>query len=298
MPVQMTPGRRAALAVSVPFAVALIGWTSYNFVALAATATMRIATPVPIRDGALTADVSGSEIVLRQAAAGSAELTGTARYSLFRPVFTQTRTATGVDLSYRCRGLTGNCDLSATLKVPLRTAVTLSTDGGNVSVPGFTGDLTVLSAGGDVNASTLTGTVRLSTDGGNIEAGSLSGSLDLRTGGGDLMANTVTGSEAFQAETDGGNVSMQAVADPGADINTSGGDVTLTFVKVPRDLQITSDGGNIFVVLPAASTPYGIQANADGGNVGIGRSITVRGDAANKLILDSGGGDITVTQAG
>jgi hypothetical protein len=261
MPIQLTPGRIAALAIGVPFAVALVGWTSYSFVALAGQGTVHIATPIRVYDGAVTADIGGGNVVIRQVRGKVAELTGTGQYSLIRPVLTETHAGAGTSIGYQCRSYAGNCDLNATLQVPLGTGVTLSTEGGNMSVPVFNGSLQLLSGGGDVNAGNLSGTV--------------------------LM------------RTDGGNVGVRAMADPDATIDSGGGDVVLTLVHTPpQHLQVSADGGNIVIVLPPGGTAYDIQANADGGNLSIGRSITQSGDAKDALILDSGGGDIAVSQAG
>ena len=295
---QMTPGRIAALAIGVPFAISLVGWTSYSFVALIGQGTVQIAAPVTVYNGAVTADIGGGDVLIRQVP-GKAELTGTGQYSLIRPVVTEAHTGAGTSIGYQCRSFSGNCGLNATLQIPPGTGVTLSTGGGNMSVPAFNGSLQLFSGGGDVDAGNLNGTVLMQTDGGNVDADSLSGSLDLQTGGGDLDASTVSGGSRFQARTDGGNVNVQTMADPDATIESSGGDVSLTFGQVsPQNLQISTDGGNIVVVLPPGATTYDIQANTDGGNLVIGSSVTDRGDAEDSLILDSGGGDITVTQAG
>jgi DUF4097 and DUF4098 domain-containing protein YvlB len=291
----MTPGRIAALIVGVPVALALVGWTSYTFVALAGQASMRVATPVSIYDGGVTADTGGGDVVLRQAPVTGAELTGVAHYSLFRPVLTETQTPTGASFGFRCRNVTGDCSLDATLQVPLRTRVTLSTGGGNVTVPGFGGDLTLSTQGGDVTAGSVSGDVQMQTAGGNVDADSLSGSLNLQTSGGDLDATAVSGDSMFTAGTGGGNVAVQGMADPLANITSSGGDVTLTFTQAPRNLQISTDGGNIVLFLPPGTgSAYNIQANAGGGNVTVSHAVPTSSRSSDSLILDSDGGDITV----
>lgn len=293
---QMTPGRIAALAVGVPFALALIGGTGYDFVTLVGQASYPIAQAIPVHGGGVTATIGGSDLTLRQGGVSTPELSGTVHYTLFKPSLTVTQAGSGTSLNFRCRNITGNCELNATLQVPSRIGVTLSTGGGNISVPAFTGSAELLSGGGDVTAGSVGGTVQMQTDGGNVTADSLSGSLDLQTGGGDLDANTVGGG-SLQATTVGGNVDVQAMADPDATIESSGGDVTLTFTQVPRNLQISTVGGNIVVVLPPGSTAYNLQANAGGGNLSVGRSVPTDSRSGDSLVLDSEGGDITVTEA-
>jgi hypothetical protein len=296
MSIRMTPGRTAVLIAGLPIAFALIGWTGYDFVALAGQGTVPLAAAFPVSHGGVSADSDGGNIVLRQAAVRTAELTGTGQYSLFRPKLTTTPTATGVSVSYDCQDIAGNCGLNATLEVPFGTGVTLSADGGNVTIPSFNGAVTVNTGGGDLGIGSFTGSLQAEADGGDITADTLAGELSLQTGGGDLTANAVSGS-LFQAGADGGDVAVQALADPVATVDSGGGDVTLTFVQVPRDVQINADGGDITVILPPGSATYDISADADGGNVSMGSSVRVRSDSPDTLTLDSGGGDITVSEA-
>jgi putative adhesin len=293
---QMTPGRIAALAAGVPLTLALIGWTGYAFVALAGQASYPISQAIPLHGGGVTATIGGSDLTLRQGGVSTPELVGTVHYTLFKPSLTVTQAGADTSVNFHCRDNMGNCDLNATLQVPSRIGVTLATGGGNISVPVFTGSVELLSGGGDVMSGSLGGTVQVQTDGGNVSADSLSGSLDLQTGGGDLNANTVSGG-SLQASMGGGNLDVQAMADADANIGSGGGDVTLTFTQVPRNLQISTAGGNIVVVLPAGSTAYDLQANADGGNSSVSDSVPIDSRSSDALILDSEGGDITVTEA-
>jgi hypothetical protein len=294
MPMQMTPGRIAALAVGVPLAVALVGWTSYSFIALAGQASYPIAKAIPVSRGGVTANLDGSDLTLRQGDVSAPELVGTVHYSLFKPSLSVTQAGAGTIVDFQCRNSTGNCSLDATLEVPAGIGVTLSTEGGNLAIPAFTGSVQLLTGGGDVTAGSLAGTVLVQTSGGNLNADSLSGSVDLQSGGGDLNADTVSGG-SLQASTDGGNVNVQDITDPDANIGSAGGDVTLTFTQVPRNLQIRTDGGNIRVILPLGTTAYDLQANAEGGNFS-GHSVPTDSNSKNSLVLDSNGGDISVTE--
>jgi hypothetical protein len=290
----LTPGRIAALIAGVPVALTLIGWTSYNFVALAGTKTVPVTAEIPVQDGGVTANVTGGELVLKQAPVRTAKLVGTEQYSLFRPVLIVTQAGASTNVGFRCRSFTGDCSLNATLEVPFRTGVTLATDGGNASVPSFTGSLALNSEGGDVTAGSLSGDVQVQSGGGNITAGSLSGTLNLETSGGDLDADAVSGNAMLTAGTAGGNLDVQAMAAPNADITSSGGDVTVTFTHVPANLQISSDGGNITVVLPPGSTSYDLQASSGGGSYT--HTVPVNAQSKNVISLNSSGGDITVTE--
>jgi Putative adhesin len=272
----MTPGRVAALVLGVPVALSLIGWTGFNIVALAGKGSYPVSFTIPVRDGQVTAQIGGGNVDLRQQGTGAvARLTGTVHYSLFRPAVTADVTATSTIFGFDCDNEpAGNCGLDANLDVPVSTAVSLSTGGGDMSVSNFTGNLT------------------LSTEGGDLTTGNLGGDLQLNTGGGDLNSSALDGN--LQVTADGGDVSANAVAAPTATVDSGGGDVTLTFTQVPKNLDITSDGGDIYVILPAGAARYSITANAEGGDIS---TVPSTASAGNTIVANSGGGDITIIQA-
>jgi hypothetical protein len=265
----MTPGRIAALAIGVPVVLAIVGFTSFNFVADLGQASFPVSYGIPVSDHHLTAQVDGN-ITLRQAQVSTAELKGTARYSLFRPAVTQN----GNTVSFNCRFQFGNCSLNATLVVPEQTAMSVSTKGGDVSLGNYAGDLT------------------LNTDGGNLTADSLTGDLQFSTGGGDVNAGALNAHGPLRLTTDGGNIDAQAVVASTTVIQSGGGDVSLRFTQAPAKVQITSDGGNVTLVLPHGD--YAFDTNADGGN----DSHPADGTSPTSIInVQSGGGDINITAA-
>lgn len=265
---RMTPGRIAALAIGVPVALAIIGATSFNFVTELGQASFPVSYSIPVHGSQVTARVAGN-ITLQQAQVGTAELKGTARYSLFRPTVTQS----GNTVSFDCRFPFGNCSLDGTLEVPEQTAVSLSTGGGDISVGNFTGD------------------IALNTDGGNVTAGNLTGNqLTLSTGGGDVNATAITGN--LHLTSDGGNVNAQAVVASSAVIQSGGGDVSLTYTHAPGTLTIYSDGGNVTLDLPHGS--YAFDTNADGGNDSHPADGT---SPKSTIIVQSLGGNISINEA-
>jgi hypothetical protein len=272
----MTPGRIAALVLGVPVALSLIGWTGFNIVAQVGQGSFPVSYSIPVRDGQVSAQIDGGDINLRQEGTGTvARLTGTVRYSLFRPTVTAYVTATSTILGFDCNdNPAGNCGLNANLDVPVSTAVSLGTGGGDLAVPDFTGDLT------------------LTTDGGDLTAGNLAGDLQLDTGGGDLNASALGGNVKVTA--DGGDVSANAVSAPKTTVDSGGGDVTLTFTEVPRNLDITSEGGDVYVILPAGAARYSITANAEGGDIS---TVPSTASAKNAIVANSSGGDITIIEA-
>lgn len=318
--VRMTPGRWLALAVAVPVAVALIGSTGFSIISAVARGSYPFSYPVPVQHGQLAVNVNAGNVTLRRGSGSTALLTGVVQYNLVRPDIYENTTPTGADLGVNCGGISGgNCGMNATLDVPARTAVMLSSDGGDIGVSGFTsnmtlsavggnvtasnlvGDLRMDTGGGDLTGSGLTGSIQLTTEGGNVDvsnvaASNVGGPIRMDTGGGDLNANGLTGS--LQLLTEGGNIDSDAVASPQVTIDSGGGDVTLAFTQAPQKLQITAEGGNVTVILPHGDTKYAISTpDTQGGNVSY-PSTLVSSTSPHKISIDSGGGDISITEAG
>jgi DUF4097 and DUF4098 domain-containing protein YvlB len=142
--------------------------------------------------------------------------------------------------------------------VPARTVVSVSTDGGNATITGTTGEVTVSSGGGDLTASHDAGTLTLSTNGGNIN-------------GTALTAARVTAT-------------------------TSGGDIQIQFTTVPRNVTVHTDGGNVTIIVPRGPTEYKVSAHSDGGTV-TDNTLTISPNSPNTITASSSGGDVTIREA-
>jgi hypothetical protein len=314
-PLRMTPGRWVALAVGVPVALTLIGWTGFSLVASVAHGSYPFSYAIPVQHGQVAVNINAGNVTLREAPGSStARVTGTVQYGLIRPAIGETITPTGASIDMSCNGINTNCGMSGTLDVPALTAVTVWSNGGDITASGFSsgmtlqaeggnvnatnlaGNLQLDSGGGDLTANELTGTLQIATEGGNVNADDWAGSATTRvdTGGGDMNVNGLTGN--FQMSTEGGNVDASGVAAALAGMDSGGGDVTLALTQVPQNLQITSEGGNVTVILPLGSTTYNISTpDNQGGNVSYPQSL-VSSTSTHKITIDSGGGDITVSQ--
>lgn len=265
---RMTPARRLTLVLGMPVLLALIGWTAFSAVDQMGNASFPVSYTFPAAgNGEVTAQIEGGNITLRQAAVSTAKLTGIAHYTLFRSAVTTSNDT----VRYHCPTVLGDCELDGTLQVPASSPVSLSTGGGDVTVPSFTRDLTLHTAGGNLNAGTLTGGATLTTGGGDVTVSSLSGS--------------------FYLNLSGGNLNVQAMTSSTATIQSGGGDVTLTYTKVPRYLEITADGGNVTLVLPR-NGHYAIQYDTSGGNIS-GLDSVHNDGGPDKILVSSGGGDIS-----
>jgi hypothetical protein len=271
---RMTPGRWATLAIGVPIALVLIGWSAFSLVASIGGASFPVSATIPLQNGRLVADTGGGDITVHQGQVsdGTARLTGKVEYSLVRPTFT----VSGSGISLHCRLPTGNCGLNATLDVPSHTAVDLTTGGGNMQVTGIQSNVTLDSAGGDVRISRIGGAADVLSGGGNLDASSLGGVLDFGTSGGD-----VDGSGLFS---------------PHVTTDSGGGNVTLVFTAVPDYVKVSSSGGDISIVLPPGTASYHIKSNASGGDYGAA-GVPTNDASRHSIQVDSGGGNISLAVA-
>jgi hypothetical protein len=273
---RMTPARWITLAIGVPVILTLIGWTAFGVVTQAARASFPVSyANIPVQSGQLTVGVNSGDVTVRQGQGSTGRLTGTVNYTLLRPTVTELRTASGTNFNVNCRVPSGNCGLSATLDVPSRAGLTLSSFGGNLAVSGVTRSVNLTSEGGDVTVSGVAGIATVSTGGGNLTAGDLAGLLQFNTAGGDINGNDLT-SPSLNAESGGGNVAV-------------------VFTKPPAYLNITSDGGDVTIVLPPGATPYNISTRSDGGDDS--HPVPSSPSAADKIEVDSGGGNISIAEA-
>jgi hypothetical protein len=244
----------------VPVCLALTGFAGLNIVAQVGRGSFTVGRIFPASARQVSVSLGGGDITLRQTADSQARLTGTAHYSLIRPGITARASAGSAAFSFDCGDLpVGNCGLDSSLTVPRGTTVSVSTDGGSALVSGTTGDVAVSSGGGDVTADNVAGPLSLHTAGGNIQGDSITAA--------DLTAST------------------------------GGGDVTIVFTRVPRDVTVQTAGGNVTIVVPRGTAQYRVSASTAGGNVTDG-TIPVNSSSRNEITATSGGGDITIRQAG
>jgi hypothetical protein len=253
----MTRARRVALALGVPVCLALTGWGAFAIVGEIGQGHFPVSAAIPVTGGTVTAHLGGGNVHLEQGAVGEAKLTGTARYSLVRPTFTARHVGGGVAFGYNCDLPVGNCGLDAIVSVPAGTATTISTDGGDATVTGTTGEITLSSGGGNVTADHTAGDLTLTTDGGDING----------TG---LTAARVT------AGTGGGNVQIQ-------------------FATVPGNVRVTSDGGNITIIVPRSATQYDVNASSAGGTVT--DLLPLNTSSPRTITATTGGGNVTLREA-
>lgn len=115
----------------------------------------------------------------------------------------------------------------------------LSTSGGDIQIDGVHGDLRAITHGGEVRVGRVTGDAKLETMGGDVDLASCGGSVTAKTGGGDLRLHQVHGS--VHASAGGGDVHCDIVGH-----------------ETPEGVTISSGSGDVTLVLPA-----NFRANVD-----------------------------------
>ncbi|MBV9094343.1 MAG: DUF4097 family beta strand repeat protein [Streptosporangiaceae bacterium] len=273
----MTPGRRVALAIGVPVALAVIAATGLSLVADIGQASFPVSLPsIPVRHGQLAVGTGGGDLTVHQGQGGTARLVGTVEYTFVRPTVYNRPTADGTSIAVKCRTAVGNCGLDATLAVPAGVGVALSSGGGNMSVSGIDNSVALASGGGDVTISGVAGTAEVDTGGGNVTAAGLAATLHFTT--------------------DGGDVNGTGLAAASVTVASGGGNVTMRFTRAPRNVVVASGGGDVTVVVPRGVTAYHIVSAAAGGGYAV--SVPTSSSSPHLISVDSGGGNITITEAG
>src|SRR5208282_4974178 len=153
---------------------------------------------------------------------GTPRLTGTVQYTFVRPAVTETTKAGSTQIALDCHISLGNCGMNATLDVPARTALTVSTGGGDASVSGLDAPITLNLQGGNLTASDLRGNLQLDTGGGDVTGSGLAGDLVFSTEGGNITANNFQGD--MRLDTGGGDLIGTGMAGT-AVVSTEGGNI-------------------------------------------------------------------------
>lgn len=255
---RLTPARQAALVLGVPACLAIIAATGYSFVSDIGRGTIPVRYAIPAGAGRVNLSADGGSLVLRQVSSEQGSVAGTGTYSLVRPRVTERYSGGVASVRYSCRSPEGDCGLNAVVKVQPGRAVSLFTNGGNVT------------------AHDTTGPVSLSTDGGDLTVTGAKGPLTLETGG--------------------GSINVTGVASPRVSATSDGGDIEIMFTQVPTNVRVSTGGGNVTIVVPPGATHYDVTATNGGGDeptIHVPTSST----SSHKITATSDGGNVTISQA-
>jgi hypothetical protein len=255
-PLPMTAGRRVALLLGLPVALAVIGWTALTAVAYAGQASYPVRLAVPVHGSTVSLSAGDADVRVTQAPGSQLRLTGTAHYSVVRSTVTWNNTRSGVIVTPRCHFVVGNCSFDFHAVVPRGKRVLISTGSGNVTLAG------------------------------------VSGPVSADTGSGDVSGNAVSGPKVT-LETGSGNISIGGLSGAHVSASAGSGDITLTFTKVPDLVHVTSGSGNVTLVLPPGTTPYQVHATTDSGGRLV--TVPTNPASQHLIAVSTGSGNISIT---
>ena len=255
-PLPMTTGRRVALLLGIPVALAVIGWTGLTAVAYAGQASYPVRLAVPVHGSTVVLSVGAADVRVTQAPGSQLLLTGTAHYSIIRSTVTWHNTRSGVIVTPRCHFVAGNCSFDFHAVVP----------GGKRAL--------------------------ISTGSGNVTLADLSGPVSADTGSGDVSGNAVSGGNVA-VKTGSGNISVAGLASARVTASAGSGDITLTFTEVPAHVRVSTGSGNVSLVLPPGNTPYQVNAATDSGGRVV--TVPTNSASQPVITVSAGSGNISIT---
>ncbi|MFH1852702.1 MAG: DUF4097 family beta strand repeat-containing protein [Candidatus Neomarinimicrobiota bacterium] len=182
--------------------------------------------------------------------------------------------------------------------IPMQFNVSVSTAGGDIEADNITGETSLSTSGGEISLANLVGKTTARTSGGDIDVENSEGSLELKTSGGDIQVEKLAGEVA--AYTSGGDINIESVQG-NVDVRTSGGELWFRDIvgrklvgitsggsieagRITADLDLQTSGGDIEIDDLTGS----IEASTSGGDIEIN---IIYGNAD----VSTSGGDIVIT---
>jgi hypothetical protein len=117
-----------------------------------------------------------------------------------------------------------------------------NTQGGNISVSGINGQVSMSSGGGNLHVDDVGGAVKASSGGGNVDVGNVRSDVKASTGGGNIQIGSAAG--RIETASGGGNIQIGNSAQE-IRVSTGGGEISVA--KCGADLKATTGGGSLDV---------------------------------------------------
>jgi Putative adhesin len=188
-------------------------------------------------------------------------------------------------------GLTHNISISYEITVPRQTRVHSETGSGDQTVDSIAGPLDASTGSGSLRLSKIGAEVHAHTGSGDIELDGVQGSIHAGTGSGSIHATNISGGAV--ASTGSGNVKVEQSAAGDVDIETGSGDVEVAGVKGGARVStgsgtITAEGepagpwhlhtssGSVRVRFPAQAA-FELDARTSSGHIETSHPITMTG---------------------
>jgi hypothetical protein len=154
----MTTGRRLALLIGVPLALALLALTAIDEVAFAGIASYYVGLNLPVH-GTAQFSVGSGDLTLGQAAGDRLLVRGKARYSLVRSTVHRSVAPSVTSVSTHCEFPFGICDFHLQASLPVGTRALISDGSGDLTLRGLRGTVNATNGSGDILGTRLASAV-------------------------------------------------------------------------------------------------------------------------------------------
>jgi DUF4097 and DUF4098 domain-containing protein YvlB len=250
-----TGGRVVALAVGLPFVVAVAAGGAFSVVGDFAQTSERHVASYSWSGGAITLHTDGN-VTVEVGSSPQIAVTYTEHYQLKKPTVTSATSGGGLQLAAKCPGgiFGNNCAINYVLTVPATAALNLHSGDGDIHVSGSTAALALDSGDGDIDLDDVTGNV--------------------------------------VAQTGDGDISGTAVSSTNVQASTGDGDMHIVWATAPTTVVATSGDGDIHLVLPQGSGPYRTSTHTGDGSAHV--TSLVDPTAAASITAETGDGSITI----
>jgi len=254
--IPLTPRRRWALAIGLPFVIASIGYSALNYVSLIGEDSYAVAaTPVP-GSGEVTLGVGSGDIYVSPSDNGRSVYSAKVYYSLVRPKLHWKPSANGAFLvgGPNCFWV-GSCGVNLRLSLLSGRAVDASSGSGNVSVRNLTGAVQVNDGSGNIVAKDLSGALKLSDSSGNISGtGLASGSVRAADGSGNVDLDFNKPPAEVKVHDGSGNITVRVPSNVSyyvvGDASSGSSNIYVPQDRLSRFIIDLSDGSGNINVLP------------------------------------------------
>jgi len=270
---QMNTGRRIALAIGAPLAIAIIGWLALTEIAWAGQGSYPVSLSIPMQSPVASFAIDSGQLQVGPGAVNTLRLTGTAHYSLVRSRVTWRSTASGVSVSAQCQFPTGSCSFDSRVAIPASARADIRDGSGDVTVQRLTGPVSITDESGNIVATALSGGVRISDSSGDISGSSLAG-------------------PQVVIEDQSGDINLVGLTSSSVSASNASGDITLVLSKVPNAVRVIDQSGNITVVLPHGNTAYNVTATTSSGQRTV--SVPTNPSSPHVITVINDSGDVTV----
>lgn len=269
----ITGSRRLALAIGVPLALALIGWSALTTVAWAGQGSYPVRLSIPVHSATATIAVDAGNLRVGPSAGDALRITGTAHYALVRSHVSWSSTSSGVSVQSQCNSPTGPCSFDYQVAVPAASRTLLRDGSGTVTLRALAGPVRVTNSSGDIHAIGLSGAVHIADESGDVSGSALSGSRVV-------------------VQNQSGNITIYGVTSKNVSLLDASGDITLTFSAVPDAVHVANQSGSVTLILPHGSTAYNVNASTASGSRTV--SVPTNSSSPHVITVTDESGDITI----